>query len=314
MRILNRHIYLVTLAIFLLLEPFSAFSQSGQCVLKLQSADRKYQSGYFDQAIDILKEAVDSCELGKDDKIVAYRIMILAYLDIDQLELADETASRIIKLDPKYTPDKLHDRADYINLFSKYSPTPVLRAGIKGGYNSNSVHADQVYSILTNVNSSALENYSSAAGFQVGLCSEVMLRKMLWLNFSPVFRSSIYSNSLRNIENTNIEYKETLNMFDLPLNARVYFLNGKLKPYAELGFQFSFLGSALGELSRDGLSDIVNRQTQRKSLTYGYLGGCGLAFHSKGSSVQVGLSYLVQPSILNVPENRYDNLSSIFKY
>lgn len=295
----------------------SVFPVNGQidpCITKLQSADQKYEAGLFDEAILILKDVLANCNLSKNDKFTAHRILLLANLDIDELENAENSANTIMKLNPNYEPDKLRERADYIAIFSKYKPTPIFNIGIQFGLNSNQINTIKTYSILYDNDAEELANYESQLGFQVGLNAQYKMYKSFWIELGGQFRSSTYLNTLFNIENTTINYSETLNYLDFPLSGKYYFLSSKFRPFISLGIQASFLNSALGELSREEFSDIVNRKIQRNQFNLGYFGGLGLSYTSKSLNYQLGARYVAFPGQLNKSGTRYENISTVFKY
>jgi hypothetical protein len=129
-----------------------------------------------------------------------------------------------------------------------------------------------------------------------------------------MYRKSGYSIDIPNVQGRTVSYKEDLNYIDIPIAAKYYFLKGSFQPFVQAGVNFSFLNSALGELSRDDINDIIDRTPQRNTFYVGYFGGVGLAYMFKEFSVQAGFNYLWVPENLNKEGTRYDNLDAVFKY
>lgn len=297
-----------------LFSTLSSYGQIDSCITKLQTADQKFNDGFFDDAILILNGVIGNCNLSKADEITSRKLLILAYLDIDELEQAEESASKIMKLNPNYLPDKLRDRADYISIFSKYKPTPVFSLGAHVGTNSSQLTTIKTYSILYDNDTPGLANYQSQLGFQVGVNAQQRVYKSFWIELGAQFRSSTYLNTLFYIENSTVNYSEKISYFDFPIQAKYYFLTNRFKPFVYGGLQASVLNSALGELTRDEFIDIVNRKVQRNSFSVGYFGGFGISYMFKSLNFELGSRYVYYPDQLNKAGTRYENLSSVFKY
>lgn len=291
----------------------SAFAQTDPCISNLRDADQRYEEGWFDESIQLLKSTLKDCKLSKDDQFVAYRMLVLAYLDTDQLEEAENSAAEIMRIQPNYETDKLRDRSDYISVFSKFKATPVFMLGFQSGVNWGQLKASESYSIVSD-NGSNQENYDPQAGFQIGLNAEYRIYKSFWVNMGLQFRKSTYTNTLFNVGGTTINYLEDLNYFDVPLGLKYSPLSSRLKPYAEVGGQLSILNSAFGELSRDNVKDIVDRKIQREEFSLGYFIGIGAQYSIKSFYLQAGIKQIILPSNLNKEGTRYENISSVFKY
>ena len=299
---------------FFLFVLFQSIGQTDPCITKLTDAGSMITDGRYDEAISILNQALADCNYSKDDRIEANKALIKAYLEIDNLEKAEAGAAEIMRINPNYKPDKLRDSPEMIALFEKYKPTPILRVGLIGGINNSILHASNTYSVVSDDDTPGLANYSAKLGFQIGVLAEYRLYKDLWLNTGFTFRKVQYENEVPNVEGRTIFYSEELNYFDVPLGARYYFLKGRLNPYLGAGAKFSFLSSALGELSRDDVSDIVDRNSQRNSFQMGYMAEAGFSYSLQTISVQLGFQYVNSPDDLNKEGTRYNNLPSIFQY
>lgn len=294
--------------------PFLSLSQTDPCLTYLKDANLKSEQGWYDQAIELAQKSLMDCDLDKNDKISAYRLLIQNYIEIDNLEEAAKAASEIMKLNPNYEADKLVDSPEIISLFERYKPTAVLSGTLYGGLNFSSAQASKTYSVVADNDTEGLDNYENVTGFQVGLGIEYKIFNSLWLASGIQYRNSTYKIQIPNIEGRTVSYEEDLNYLDIPVNAKYYFLKGTIKPFVNAGLNFSFLNSALGNLSRDEVSDIVDRISQRNSLNLGYGIGIGLSYKKKGLGVQLAINYLVNPSNLNKEGTRYENLDLIFKY
>ncbi len=292
----------------------SVFAQNSICLSGIKDASLLTEKGKYDESIVLAKEILAKCDLSKNDKIVAYKILLINYLAIDNLEEADLVANLVLKINPNYEPDRLRDEPELIALFQKYKPTIYLKGAIFSGLNYSSAKASQTYSIVANNNTSGLDNYSNITGFQMAIGAEYKVIKSLWIQSCFIYRSSGYSINIPNVQGRTINYKEELTSFDFPITAKYYFLNRKIQPFVQAGFNFSFMNSALGELSRDDISDIIDRKPQRNEFYAGYTAGFGLSYLFKDWSIQAGTNYSLNPQNVNKEGTRYDNSDAIFKY
>lgn len=289
-------------------------SQNDPCLTKMNDAGKMIQDGRYDEAISLLNATLAECSLSNEDKIEANKSLIIAYFAIDDLESADACAARVMKIDPNYRSDKMRDPSEMVALFERYKPTAIVTVGIKGGANISLMNASNTYSIVSDDDSEGLDNYKSKTGFQVGIYAEYRAWKNLWVQAEGQFRQSGYSIDIPNVEGRTISYTEDLNYIDVSLSAKYYFLDGNIKPYFQAGASYSFLNSALGEVSRDDINDIVNRKVQRNDALFGLFGEAGLTYAIDNLTIGVGVRYLYIDENVNKEGTRYENLSSVFQY
>lgn len=291
-----------------------AVAQTDPCITQMKDAGTMIEEGRYDEAIALLKTTLSDCNLSNGDKVEANKALIIAYLAIDDLESADATAAEVMKINPNYRSDKLRDPAEMIALFEKYRPIPVFTVGVKGGANTSIIETLNTYSVVSDDDSPGLDNYESKTGFQVGLFAEYRAWKNLWIQLDGMFRQSGYSIDVPNVEGRTISYNEDLNYFDIGLSAKYYFLQGNLKPYLQGGASFSLLNTALGELSRDDISDIVDRKIQRNDNLFGVFGELGVSYAIQNLTIGLGARYTYIDEQVNKEGTRYENLPSIFQY
>jgi outer membrane protein W len=290
------------------------FGQQNPCASLLKDANDQYEDGWFDESVKLTNQALDQCELSKRDKVQAYKLLIINYLEIDKLEEANDAAAILMRLEPNYEPDKLRDPAELIMLFEKYRPMPVLRGSVTLGFNRSYARALDVHSVLSNPEEQGMDNYQSYSGFQVGVGVEYTPLNKLWLSLGLHYRNSGYSIEQQDLEGEIVRYDEIINLLDIPVGIKYFFLDGDFKPYFNAGLNITILGSALATISRLEESDIIDRADQRNSLMLGYFAGAGLDYAFKSYSLRLGISYLLVPQQFNQEGTRYDNLEMTFKY
>lgn len=289
-------------------------AQSDTCIANLKNAGSSYDQGDYDGTIKLLLPTLANCKLDKLDKIQSYKLLILSYLKIDNLEGADAAAASIMKIDPNYKPDKFKDDPKLSALFEKYKPAPMFLFGLSVGYNQSFVKATKTYSIVHNDDESQYASYKNKGGFQLGVQFEYRAYKNLWAELGFRYRQSGYEHTLDSVEQTTVNYSEKMSYFDVPLSLKYYLPIKKLYPYVQAGATFSFLTNALSTTTRDDLKDIVNRTDYRNNFMIGYFGGAGLAYRLKGFQAFVDFRYTAYSDLVNKEGTRYADLTNVFKY
>lgn len=311
---MRKIIYVIYLTVFILMVFNTTYAQENLCINGIKEANILTEKGKYDEAILLINEILQKCELSKNDKIQINKLLIINNLAIDNIEDAQKTASLILKIDPNFEADKLRDEPEIIALFQKYKSTIILKGVIHTSMILTHANASKTYSIVNDNNSSGLDNYKSKTSFQFGVGTEYRIMNLLWLQSSVNYRSSSYSIEIPNVLGRVISYNENINFIDIPIGAKFYLLKSKFQPFVSTGINFSFLNSALGELSRDEISDIINRKPQRNQFYVGYFIGTGLSYSYKEWSLLCGINYLATPRNINKEGTRYNNSDAVFKY
>lgn len=302
------------IALILTVWAMNAVAQSDPCINYLKDAQQRADEGKYDEGISLIKKAIAECDFSKNDLIEANKLLILYYLQTDFLEEAEASAARIMRLSPNYEPNNLRDPIELVRIFRKYKPTPVFNLALVGGVNSSRVEVLNSYSVLTGSEYEDRTIYSGQYGWQLGLSVEKRVWSNLWLLANAQYRTSNYEAYIDSLQGQRIDYREELGFFDLGLSARYYVGNWQLQPFVEIGGQYTLLTSALGELTREGQSDLVNRLPQRNTSFPSYYYGGGLAYSKKGISIRLGVQlHDYDRNIVN-PDRRFDNLDVIFRY
>ncbi len=291
-----------------------AHAQADSCLIRLNNAGMLFDQGDYDGTINLLNEALAECSLSKSDKIQANKVLILSYLKVDNLEAAEKTTERIMKIDPYYEPDKLKDDPKLSALFQKYKARPQLWIGIRGGVNLSHVNAVNSYSIVHPDGASGFDEYNNKTGFQLGALAEYRAWRELWLALEFQFRQTKYEHQLFEVEGSTILFSEKLSYFDIPVSVKYNFLKGEIKPYVQAGAVFSILTGAISTTSRDDQKDLVDRFDSRNGFTAGYFGGGGVSYTIKGFRLTADVRYARYPRFVNKEGTRYADPVNVFKY
>jgi outer membrane protein W len=289
-------------------------AQVDSCILKLKAADQSFEQGNYDVSIRLLKESLNGCNLTKNEKIQANKLLILSFIKVDNLEDAEKVANKIMKIDPNFKADKFKDDPKLSTIFEKFRPTPFFRAGFNTGINRTMVDVVNTYSIVHADDKKGLSQYNAKTGFQLGACAEYRTFRNLWVNLGVQFRQSKYQHLLDSIEGATVDFSERLTYFDVPLSLKYYFIEKKFSPYIQAGANFTFLTNALSTTIREESQDLVNRTDYRNANMIGVFGGLGLAYKLNSLQFYVDFRYFNFSENLNKEGTRYADLTNVFKY
>jgi hypothetical protein len=300
----------------------SVFSTSvlGQniCSQNLKKAQKEYDEGRLSEVPVTLEECLKE-GFTKDQKLQAYRLLILTYLFTDELELAEQNLLKLLNEDPEYTINPLLDPAEFTTLYNTYNTSAVISIGLTGGPNQTRVHLHQAYS-TDNSNNKA--TYKPHFGFQTGLSADILLKKRFQLNtgLQLVQKSYEYKNKL--FQYTNLDLKESQLWMELPVALKYNFrYKKKLIPYLYAGASVNLFLSSIGKLTR--ISDAGNNDASgpnvklgslRNRFNYSALIGGGLKYKIGYSYLCLDLRYAYGLKNIVNTSKRYSDSNLIYFY
>lgn len=306
--------HITSIALTVILASTSAYSQTDSCVIKLKAGNASYERNEFDRAIVQLNEVLDKCRLDNQEKIGVYKILILSFISIDNLEEANRLASQIMKIDPNFKPDKTRDDPRLSGIFLKFKPTPISRIGFYTGLNLSSIKVQNTYSVFHNDSDPNLGKYSSKTGFDIGFYGEHAITGRYWVGVGLGFQNSGYSHTLFNVESTTIHYSERLSYLTVPIQIKREFGSGNFTPWVSAGGNFSYLISAIGTSERDDVKDLTDRRDYRYKLIPAITGSLGVSYNKHGMLINAGIGYIFNFRQQNNPEFRFSDPINVFKY
>lgn len=232
--------------------------QGSTCAQTLRLARSTYEQGRLHELPALMENCFKNDGFTKQEKVEAYRILTLAYIYLEEPELADQSMLKLIEADHFFEPNKEVDPAEFQALFKKFRTEPIFKIGVKVGPNGTFPFLAKNYY----VGSAALGQgkYSPKIGVQFGLVFEKdffaksknnLLKK---LTIAPevlyTTRSFLYKNpgaqvvdstgtALGSLEST---YKQT--WLDINLMVQYKIKESSYNPYIGIGPGFSFLLNA----------------------------------------------------------------------
>jgi len=84
------------------------------CALALVEANKSYESGNFDQVLEVLKPCLNA-SLSAKEKVAIYRLMAMTYLATDYVQDARGYVTRLLAIKPNYETT-LQDPPQFVRL------------------------------------------------------------------------------------------------------------------------------------------------------------------------------------------------------
>ena len=321
---------LILSSIFFTVTAFRGISQSEECIFQLQEAERLYSIGQVENIPQMLESCIAE-GFNKEERLQAYKLIILTFLTDDNMHNADSAMLDFLKRYPEYeiTPA---DPAEFVYLKNSYKTTPTFSLGVVGGTNLSFPYSIEQFGVH-NLGSGSGEFKISSPGFQAGASVIKYLSPRFDLNLEILYQQSVYSYSLvpqqqTSIFNPNYEVEiiETMSLLSFPFSFTVDLTRGKWRPFLRAGIVGTYnLGSTIDpkRYYSDGSLDEVSGQNiatselnNRTEVNFYGQAGAGLKFDYQGKGYFLfDVRFLAGfTKIVNV-ENRLDPHSDlIFRY
>lgn len=314
----------------------SAYGQS--CAQTLRLATSSYDQGRLHELPGLLKKCLaDPNGFSKSDKVIAYRLLTLSYIYLEEPEQADSTMILLLQTDHFYQPNQAVDPAEFIGLYKTFRTIPIFSWGIKLGANLTQPNVLANYYVGGNAKGNG--TFSGQIGIQGALVFEKSIlqnwKGKAWRNFklAPeilfVSRALAYDNKPfinYNIGNdpltqTDLSYTESQSWLELNVMAQ-YRLKptSRFDPYVAVGPGVGYLlsSSLAPNATRGTTGNVVSGPNvdltkSYKSLVYSVTGALGAKY--KLGSLYAALEVRYQYGLVNiVNESTRTNSEFTFDY
>lgn len=309
---------------------FRVNSQSEECIFQLQEAERLYNLGQVENIPGMLESCIAE-GFNKEERLQAYKLIILTFLTDDNMLKADSAMVDFLKRYPEYeiTPA---DPAEFVYLKNSYKTTPTFSIGVVGGINLTFPYSIEQFGVHP-LGSASGEYKISSTGFQAGASVIKYLSPRFDLNLEILYQQSVYSYSLIPQQQTSVfdpnyevEIVETMSMLAFPFSFTVDLTRGKWKPYLRAGIVGTYnLGTIIDpkRYYTDGSLDVVsgeniatNDLNNRTELNFFGQAGAGLKYNYQGKGYFLfDVRFLAGFTKIVNAENRLDPHSDLtFRY
>lgn len=287
------------------------------CIFKLQEAEKLYTQGLIEEIPQLLEPCIKR-GLSKEDKLQAFKLVILSYLFDDNQQEAEREIFNYIKQYPEYeiTPT---DPTEFVYLFESYNPVPVYSIGGSLGSNLSLI------SLLEPFDTENLDDYTgdytpSGMGLQGGLFIDRYLHKNWRLSVELAYAQNKfeYNDIIKDLEKEDIfriRYIETQTAIQLPLTITYDFQTfKKWNPYFRTGFSTKLLLDAKSTLTREYIEMQLQKvkgsdigiKNNRKNLHYWIVLGGGIKYKIPHSYLFFDVRFNYGLSNFVETQNRYD--------
>ncbi len=235
--------------------------EDNACVLNLERANEMYREGKIDLISDQLTPCLTLNRLNKENRVRAYRLLIITELYFNEKAKAVDYMTELLKLDPEYEINENLDPTEFIQLYNQFRTQPIVLIGLTAGGNFTYPFIKQNFS-LDNVNNS-LGEYQPEIGYKINFSLEVPLFKKWAVQTGVGFQVNRYSYEKSQFSYSNLSYDETQSGINLPVNIRYYLSNsGNFSLYMQAGAALHYLIDARATLSRiDSINVELGNQT-----------------------------------------------------
>jgi hypothetical protein len=295
---------------FLVIVTAGSWAQDQDCLTKLDGAETLFNTGLFEEVPSLLENCMEL--YSETDKKKAYRLIILAHYMNDDIPAAEESMYFLLKEFPDFQP-VVNDLVDFHYIFNSFNVRNSLDLGISMGPAWTSGRIMTLYSPF----SDKFTYRSNGPGLFAAAYINIPVNSVLAINTEPGYLLAKYKINYDSQINEiyNIEQSETSSLIQLPVYAKVTFLQGTVQPYVKAGFMLGFMTGSKVVSKAERLSPSTgttesfesDHQEFRNSLYYFLGGGIGVKIRFKKSYIFTELDYHISLNkTLKKGTNRYD--------
>lgn len=261
------------------------------CTNALYEANKLYEAGQLNDCIQRLQTCTASMNL--EEKIESYHLLGLAYLDLNDQEMAKKYVVKLLKAKPDYKNFPNIDPLPFKKLIDEVEVKPSVSIGVNAGANMTWTQLMQSYSTYN-----AQQSYSPVLGYQYGLSASYNIKNN-WnvgaiINYSGLGINHVIDSA----GGWQLHYSEEQKYLQFKAfgqyNQVVY---KRLGMFGRLGFGLGYLTKSNVFFESTNLtSGSIQQVTQnplayRNRMQYSVLGAIGIsAALSKGViSIETGL-------------------------
>lgn len=292
--------------------------QQNECMKVLEEAGELYNRGEIDKIPIILQPCMES-GFTRNQRIAAYKLIILTYLFDDNQYEAEKTMLEFLRKYPEY--EIMHnDPVEFVYLFQSFRTTSIFTLNFSFGPNFANPRIIEPYS-SGDIHATTSED-KTGVGFQYGLGISKHVAKNVVLHANLIFTTNNYSFTDKitytyndeTIQLANISLKETQKRLDIPITISYEISTPKLDYYIKSGICFSKLNSSVGVPERQISEDLkpisgaeIKLIPYRSSLNYFGVIGFGTKMNvPRGNLFLEFTSYLGLNNIVRT-EDRFSN-------
>ncbi len=288
---------------FLVIVTAVTWAQDQDCLSKLDGAATLFNTGLFEDVPALLENCMEL--YSETDKQKAYRLIILAHYMNDDVTAAEESMYFLLKEFPDFQPVAI-DLVEFQYIFNSFSVRRSLDLGVSIGPAWTSGRIIEPFSPF----SDKFTYRANGPGLFAAAYIDIPVNSLLSINTEPGYLLAKYEIHYKDAINGiyNIEQSETNSLIQLPVYAKVTFLESTMQLYAKAGFMLGFMTGAKTQSNINTQPSIQRDHMEYRNRLYYFLGGgAGLKINFKKTYFFTEVDYHVSLNkTLKKGTNRYD--------
>jgi len=294
-------------------------AQQDACGFSLIKAEKLYEEGNLEGIPQLLEPCIIS-GFTKDEKLQAYKLLILVYLFEDKQLIAEQRMIDFLEFEPEYQLTAT-DPVEFVQLFKSFRTLPVYAIGGGAGFNVSYAKIKNEFGVY-NTNTSEAEYYPSQVAIQVGAGISRYIVDNFNLNFEFFFKQSNYKYKCKMFDFSEVNFIETRNELHIPLSLMFSFSKIKYRPFLRAGIALDLLIDSRAKVSRNYLENNhlpvtgsdISITNQRNKAIFNFVSGAGLKYSIPRGYFIIEMRYNFGLTNIIKPTTRFDNQELIFKY
>lgn len=237
----------------------NSFSQN-ECDDNIQNAQKLYEDGKYNQAVNILESVLTDCKLEKTDKSEVLKYLAASYYELDELEEAEKYMSMFIKKNHGYSGNVNKDPYAFRQELDNFISWPQFYVGLNGGIPINHVVVEKIYPVLDSATADYDQEFSSKKAFSAMFNAGWNINKYFSVNAGFGVTTQTLSQSIPLYTGLSFDYGESSIQFNIPVFFKFsYPIKSKIVPSVFIGgeliqlyeAEYSYKYIQTGDISTD---------------------------------------------------------------
>lgn len=313
--------FTTTIFILWIISVLSVCSQEEDCVFKLREAEKLYQQGLIEEIPDLINECIQE-GFSKEDRLQAFKLLILTYLFEDEIQKAEDAMYNFIKKYPEYEIVPT-DPLDFVYLYESYKAVPIVSFGASVGYSLANTTISERYG-THDLTSTHGDFNQSGLGLQLGLKVNFFVYENTEVNLEFLYAQNKFEYVDEELYDfAYLSFDETQTRLDIPVSVTYDFdIKSRFTPFARLGCNFGILMNSNALSSVTYTDDSHEKKTgpdmdisnQRNPFNYWGILGTGIKYKIPKGYLMADVQYNLGLSGQTNENERYSDFDQAFYY
>jgi hypothetical protein len=291
-----------------------------ECAFVLERAEKLYEQGIIEEIPDLLSGCIQK-GFNKEERLEAYKLVILSYLFDDNQIMAEQTLLEMLRKYPEYEVVPT-DPVEFVYLFETYETIPVYSIGVGAGTNFSLLNVTAYYGTHDLSNENITYHWLSP-GYNFNIRLNRYLGEHFELNLEAGYIQNTISYTNNSYEFLAIHTRETGSRFYFPLTVSYDFKQlNKVTPYIRIGGSIDFLTESDIKIEIEHLdnshpgikSPDIDNTSLREDMNALVVGAVGFKYKFPAGYLFLEANYNhgLIPQVKG--GNRYSNDDLVYKY